>query len=150
LELISRAHLTWKRRVARDVQSYGVTPKQIYVLGRLAASSGLTPSRIAELIFADRPTATSMLNTLERAGWITRRRDPDNRRQVIVEISPRGRATLASVPERLWRSGKTTLDPAAGLSAAERAELTRLLEKLNASIDEVCAARERRASKELA
>ncbi len=136
MELISRAHLAWKRRVARDLLPFGVNPKQIYVLRKLAESGPLTPSRIADLLFADRPTATSMLSTLEGAGWITRRPDPENRRQVLVEITPQGGAKLASVPEHLWRTGKTTLDPCAALSAAERTELTRLLEKLNAWIED--------------
>jgi DNA-binding MarR family transcriptional regulator len=142
MELISRAHLLWKRRIARDLLPFGISPKQIYVLRELAESGGLTPSGVADLIFADRPTATSMLNTLERAGWISRRPDPRNRRQVIVEIASRGRAKLASVPVHLWRTGKTAFDPEAALSTAERAEMTRLLEKLNAWIEKKCAAEE--------
>jgi DNA-binding MarR family transcriptional regulator len=134
MELVSRAHLQWKRRVARDLLPFGVNPKQIYLLRKLAEAGSLAPSRIAELLFADRPSVTSMLRTLERAGWVTRRRDPADGKRVIVEISARGRAKLASVPERLWRSGKTRFDPEAGLSAAERARLARLLEKLNAWI----------------
>lgn len=141
LELVSRTHLLWKRRISRDLLPFGINPKQIYLLRRLAESDGLTPSHIAELVFADRPTATSLLNTLERAGWIARRRDPANGKQVLVEITRKGRRKLASTPEHLWRSGKTTFDPEAALSRAERAELTRLLEKLSAAME--AAAEER-------
>lgn len=136
MELVSRAHLTWKRRIARDLLPFGIQPKQIYVLRKLAASDGLTPSRIADLLYADRPSATSMLNTLERAGWITRAADPENRKQVIVRITRKGRAKLASVPEPLWRTGKTTIDPEERLSVAERAELRRLLGKLDTGIED--------------
>ncbi len=132
MELVSRAHLQWKRRVARGLLPFGLNPKQVYVLRQLRESGSLTPSEIADLVFADRPTATSMLNTLQRAGWVTRRRDPANGKRVIVELTARGRRKLASVPERLWRSGRTAFDPEAGLTFAERAELVRLLEKLNA------------------
>ena len=131
MELVSRAHLAWKRHVARNLAPYGVNPKQLFVLRKLAETGGLAPSRIAELTFADRPTATSMLGTLERAGWISRRRDPGNARQVVVEITDEGRRKLASVPLQLWRSGKTRLDPEGGLTPEERRELVRLLEKLN-------------------
>lgn len=131
MELVSRAHLLWKRRVARDLVPYGVNPKQIYLLRKLRDSGALTPGRIAELVFADRPTVTSMLGTLERAGWITRRRDAANARHVVVEVTTKGLRKLASVPEQLWRSGKTSFDPEAGLSAEERATLVRLLEQLN-------------------
>lgn len=135
LELVSRAHLAWKRRVARNLVPYGVSPKHAYVLRQLQAQDGLSPSRIAELVYADRPTATSLVDTLERNGWVTRARNPDNRREVQVRITPAGRKKLASVPEELWRSGKTRFDPEAGLTPAERTELIRLLEKLQAWIE---------------
>ncbi len=136
MELVSRAHLQWKRRVARGLLPFGLNPKQIYVLRQLRESGGLAPSEIADLVFADRPTATSMLNTLEHARWVTRRRDPANGKRVIVEITAQGESKLASVPERLWRSGRTTFDPEAGLTAVEQAQLVRLLEKLNAWLAE--------------
>ncbi len=134
MELVSRAHLQWKRRVARDLLPFGIAPKQIYVLRKLAEAGGLAPSAIAELLFADRPTATSFVNTLERAGWVSRRRDPEDGRQVIVEITRQGRKKLGATPEHLWRSGRTEFDPEAALTRAERAELVRLLEKLNAAL----------------
>lgn len=136
MELVSRAHLQWKRRVARDLAPHGVSPKQVFLLRTLAERGSLSPSEVADLVFADRPTATSMLGTMERAGWVSRRRDPRNGRRVIVEITPAGTRKLAAVPPRLWRTGRTTLDPEAGLSAEERAEATRLMEKLNAWLAE--------------
>ena len=76
-----------------------------------------------------------MLDTLERSGWISRRRDPGNGKQVLVELTTEGARKLGEIPERLWRSGRTRVDPAGGLTVAERAELVRLLEKLNAWIE---------------
>lgn len=130
-ELISRIHLTWKRRVARDLAPHGLNPKQIFVLRKLQESGGLAPSRIAELTFADRPTATSMIGTLERAGFVQRRRDPQSAKWVIVELTDAGRQKLESVPQSLWRSGKTDFDPEGCLTREERRELIRLLEKVN-------------------
>ncbi len=136
MELVSRAHLGWKRRIARDLRPFGIGPKQIYVLRKLVEAGRLAPSEVADMVYADRPTATSMLDTMERAGWTTRRPDPANRKQVIVEITGRGREKLGSVPERLWRTGKTAFDPEACLTRSERDALVRMLEKLNASIEE--------------
>ncbi len=130
VDQIGRIHLTWKRRIAQDLAPYEITPKQIYVLRELRARRSLTPSEIADMLYADRPTTTSMLSTLERAGWITRRRDPDNGKRVIVEISPAGVRKLESVPERLWRSGRMALEPEHALTAAEQRTLRRLLDKL--------------------
>jgi len=136
LELVSVIHLDWKRWVARGLSPHGVSPKQVFVLRQLKQAGGLTPSAIATLLHGDRPSATSMLGTLEREGWITRRRDPANGKRVLVELSATGLEKLASVPERLWRSGKTSFDPEASLTPGERAELARLLSKLHSSLAE--------------
>lgn len=136
MELVSRTHLAWKRRVARSLLPFGLSPKHAYLLRQLAADAGgLSPSRVAELVYADRPSATSLLDTLERNGWIRRQRNPHNRREVRVRITPAGHRKLASVPEELWRSGKTRFDPEACLTPNERAELIRLLTTLNAWIE---------------
>lgn len=144
MELVSRAHLSFKRRVARDLLPHGVNPKQVYVLRQLAERGGLSPSEVAEMIFADRPTATSMLNTLQRAGFIHRRPHPGDGRQVLVEISAQGRRKLASVPLRLWRTGHVAFDPEARLDPQERRELARLLVKLNDAIEGGAPPAERR------
>lgn len=135
LELVSRIHLGWKRRITRDLAPFGVNPKQMFLLRKLAAGAGLGPSEIAELLFADRPTVTSMLSTLARAGWIHRGQDPADGRRAIVRISPAGQRKLAEVPERLWRSGRTDFDPEACLDPEEQVELRRLLEKVAAGLE---------------
>jgi DNA-binding MarR family transcriptional regulator len=135
MELISRAFLEWKRRVARNLVPFGTNPKQMFVLRNLLEAESLSPSEIAELVHADRPTATSLIGTLERAGWVNREKDPSNGKRVRVQITKWGKDFLRSVPESLWRTGKTAFDPEACLTRAERAELIRLLEKLNRWID---------------
>ncbi len=136
MELVSKIHLDWKRQVARGLAPFGVNPKQIFLLRKLKEAGVLAPSGIATLLHADRPSVTSMLDTLEREGWISRRRDPVNGKQSLVELSAAGREKLASVPERLWRSGRTRFDPEACLNPEERVELERLLERLHAWIAE--------------
>lgn len=136
LELISTLHLDWKRQLARDLAPHGVSPKQIFLLRKLDESGGLAPSEIATLLHADRPSATSMLGTLERAGWVERARDPENRKRVRVALTRAGRAKLASVPEELWRSGRTRFDPEACLDPAEREQLVRLLTRMAQGLTE--------------
>lgn len=53
-----------------------------------------------------------------------------------MSLSEAGREKLASVPEALWRSGRTRFDPEACLGREDRAELERLLDKLHRWISE--------------
>ncbi|BDU78135.1 MarR family winged helix-turn-helix transcriptional regulator [Mesoterricola sediminis] len=134
LELVARIHLDWKRQVARALAPHGISPKQIFLLRRLKEAGGLAPSAIADLLHADRPSVTSLLDTLQRAGWIRRGRDPENGKRVIVSLTPEGADKLASVPEVLWRSGRTAFDPEACLEPSEQKELLRLLDKLQRAL----------------
>ena len=49
---------------------------------------------IAEAVGIEGPTLTHHLNRMEAAGLVTRRRDPDNRRVHLVELTEEGDATF--------------------------------------------------------
>ena len=84
----------------------------------LADQLGVTPSRI-----------TDLAAELSDAGLIRRERNPDDRRRMLVAITPRGRRELRrAVPK--YRAGmrKTGLG---GLTVAEASTLKRLLAKVD-------------------
>ena len=70
---------------------------------------------------------TAMLDVLERRGWICRTSNPDDRRSVLIEITPDGRATADQL-----LPGIRTLERsvASALSPDERACLLNLLGKI--------------------
>jgi DNA-binding MarR family transcriptional regulator len=91
------------------------------VLGRLSREG---PASISELATADRVRPQSMAQTvrdLEDAGLLTRHPDPDDRRRVVLELTPAGadqlQAARASREDWLTRSLEQELD------AAERRQL---------------------------
>src|SRR5439155_20202036 len=51
---------------------------------------GVSQQRLAESLHMDENNLVLLLNALEAAGSIARRRDPDDRSRHIVEITPRG------------------------------------------------------------
>jgi DNA-binding MarR family transcriptional regulator len=59
------------------------------VLGELAAAEQVRP-----------PTMTRLVQALERQGLVKRRHDPGDRRVVLVEVTPRGRALFARARAR--------------------------------------------------
>ena len=52
-------------------------------LGKIAIIQGVTPA-----------TATTLVTTLETRGWVVREHDPDDRRCVVVSLTPEGSARL--------------------------------------------------------
>jgi DNA-binding MarR family transcriptional regulator len=88
---------------------------------------GCVPQQqMCEMLTIDANNLVLLLNELEDAGHIRRRRDADDRRRHIVELTPSGRAAL----ERAERAQESIeKDVLAGLSPAERATLHDLLRR---------------------
>jgi DNA-binding MarR family transcriptional regulator len=125
------AFLTWRRYVQRHVTAHDITLKQSFVLGRLAEQDGcLLPSRIALLLFCDRPTATVIVKNMEKRGWVRRERDTEDRRQKRVTITEAGRQKLAEIQEQVWEPLEAAFDPLGCLNHDEIETLDGLLARL--------------------
>jgi DNA-binding MarR family transcriptional regulator len=135
METISRIHLVWKRRLQRGLAAHGLNLTQITLLHRLSATDRLHPSEVADLFFSDRPTTTTLLASLERRGYLRRRRDTDDRRHVRVTITAAGRALLRKLPPAPARGGDERQDPLAPLRLADRRRLLDALRQVAAGLD---------------
>ena len=88
---------------------------------------GVPQQRLAEHLGMDENNLVLLLNGLEAAGSIARRRDPDDRRRHIVEITPRGKKVL----ERAERGmDKLEQELLSALSPSERATLKQLIRRV--------------------
>jgi MarR family transcriptional regulator, transcriptional regulator for hemolysin len=87
---------------------------------------------LAALVGIRGATLTHHLNAMENAGLVTRRRDPDNRRVHVVEMTPDGEAAF----HRL-RGAATAFDRAlrAGLSDRDISTLEGLLQRIYANVE---------------
>ena len=127
---IAVTHLTWKRYLEATLLKYGVNIKQATLLALLRERGHVHPAEIAEAFFCDRPTATSLIDTLARHGWVEREPDPVDGRNVRILLTAAGRAKLASLPEDASRNHPQPIDPLACLSDPEREQLDRLLARV--------------------
>jgi DNA-binding MarR family transcriptional regulator len=122
-------------RLIRRMRSEGRIPiAQLAVLGRLDRGG---PTTVSALATAERVRPQSMSQTvgeLESDGLVTRRPDPTDRRQLLVELTDAGHASLAE--ERRHREGWLARAIAEDLSAAERRALERALESLRRLADD--------------
>lgn len=64
------------------------------VLLALKTRKGANQRELAATVGIQGATLTHHLNAMEDAGLVTRRRDPENRRMHIVELTPDGEATF--------------------------------------------------------
>ncbi len=106
-------------RLARRLRSQradtSLSLSQIAALGTLDRHGPLTPGELAAHERVQPPSMTRVVAALELAGMVTRTDHPTDRRQVLVAVSPEGRALLRDDRRRrdAWLAQRMRdLDPA--------------------------------------
>ena len=86
---------------ARFFSNWGLTPQQYNVLRILyfaeTGKAGLPCSAIGQRLFSRVPDVTRLLDRIEQAGWVSRHRIKEDRRVVMVQLTPAGRDLVERV-----------------------------------------------------
>jgi len=90
-------------RVQTQYESLGLYRGQPRVLGALWKQEGLTHTELAHLLCVQPATITKMLQRMEKAGFVERRHDLEDRRVSRVYLTAAGRAVREDV-QKVWRS----------------------------------------------
>lgn len=122
--MVNRAH-------GRALKPHEVSTEQAHILSILWTEGPLTIGRLQRMLALSSPTLTGALDRMEAQGLVRRVPSPDDRRVSSIEprVAPRLRAkieaTLDDSEARLWSA----------LTAPERKELLRLLDKCLTALD---------------
>ena len=125
--LIRRLHQIHSALFAEESAGLDITPPQHGVLSVIALQPGLDQSAIAEEIGVDRATLASVVARLEAAGFVRRTISKTDRRQKLLNLTPRGRAILTRMQEPVQRAQERILEP---LPLKEREQFLKLLNRL--------------------
>ncbi|CAN7200230.1 MarR family transcriptional regulator [Bosea sp. LjRoot9] len=117
------ANLAYGRAYKPILEALGLTYTQWIAIVALWEEDSQTVKSLGEKLFLESNTLTPMLKKLEELGYLRRRRDPDDERQVIVSLTEEGR--------RLREKGaQRTLVKATGMDADEFAGTQKAVVKL--------------------
>jgi DNA-binding MarR family transcriptional regulator len=92
---ISVARLTRRLRSERDPDNE-LSIGQLSVLGALFRDGACSIGELASHERVQPPSMTRTVNCLEEEGYVVRRAHETDRRQVVIELAEKGRATLAA------------------------------------------------------
>src|SRR6202034_137678 len=108
------------------LEPMGLTHPQYLVMLALWGQSPLAVKELIEMLQLDGPTLSPLLKRLEASGLVTRTRDPNDERQLRIDLTPQGRAR---------RGDALRIRPAIvaklGMSLAALEELHRALTAVN-------------------
>src|SRR4051812_5835389 len=111
-------------RFSEALEPFGIRPRHVAALIELRDRGELTQQSLCSQLHLDPTNLVAILNELEERGYATRRRDPQDRRRHLVEVSKKGIAVIDKMAEAMDGVEDELLE---GFEPAERAELERLL-----------------------
>ena len=138
LSTVIRAGQALYDEIDRAMQaSIGVPESALNTLAVIdGAERPLTPSEISDRTFRSSATMTSILDVLERRGWVRRVPNPEDRRSVLVEITDDGHAVTDRFLPGIRKIERAVMG---GLSTNELAVLMDILTKILENTARVCA-----------
>jgi DNA-binding MarR family transcriptional regulator len=116
-----------QRLVSEALAQEGARRQHFTVLTSLAEQGAASQATLGRRLWIDRSDLHAILNELERDGLVARIRDEQDRRRNLVTLTPAGTAALKRLDKRVEAAQRALLKP---LSATDRRELVRLLERL--------------------
>jgi DNA-binding MarR family transcriptional regulator len=121
---VKQAFMTMRREMEASLRSSGMTLTQWRALGVLLHTPGATHSDLVQRLEIEAPSVTSLVNGMERRGWVKRTRSTADARVKRLSLTAQGKRLIEVAGEAM---GPIEQRMAAPLSAGERATLRRLL-----------------------
>jgi MarR family transcriptional regulator, 2-MHQ and catechol-resistance regulon repressor len=106
---------------------YDVSVTQCYALEALVRRGGATLNDLAAQLYLDKSTASRVVDALERKGYVTRLTHPDDRRAVLLDVTPEGQALEARIRDSILAEEQELL---AGFAPDIRQAMAQLLRRL--------------------
>jgi len=135
---VDRMHKITKyldRTTERTVKVFGLNTGEFKVLLKLreAADQTMTAGALADRLDLSSSAMTNRLDRLEEDGLVARERDTEDRRSVLVTITPKGEDVLGQAVEHQGKKEATLLSV---LSPEEQRELNALLRAMILEIED--------------
>jgi MarR family 2-MHQ and catechol resistance regulon transcriptional repressor len=128
---LARAHDTLAAALQREAEAHGLTLPQLAVLEALLHLGPMSQGELGRKLLRSQPNMTAALSALQALGWVSRERKPEDRRVLVVSLTPEGREVVA---EAFAAHAHATTALLGALSAPEQEELGRLCRKLGLAV----------------
>jgi MarR family transcriptional regulator, transcriptional regulator for hemolysin len=128
-----------QRAFNEELAPQGVTYRQAQVLGCLALEGELSQTDLADRMGIEPPTLVGILDRMERDGWIRRDGDKTDRRRKLIQATPAAKPVWSKI---VGVAKRVRARASRGMSAAELAQLKKLLTRIQTNLAEAVEQRE--------
>lgn len=88
---LGKVYRNVQRYYENNLLAFGLTPVQYFVIITLYNQDGMKFKDLANSLSIEGPTLTGLLDRMERADFLERRGDPEDRRSVLVYLTDKGK-----------------------------------------------------------
>ncbi len=131
---LRRAHMAFSRGFRQELAKADVSFGQFVHLEKLWENDGPTQAELSRAVGIETASSTTILDELERRAFVTRVRNPQDRRKINVYLTEAGRALE---PLLLERARAVNLQAKSRLSRQQVKDLFVLLETVTDALNEV-------------
>ena len=121
---VKLAFVTMRREMEASLRKSGMTVTQWRALGVLFHKAIVTHSELVKQLEIEAPSVTSLVNGMERKGWVTRERSTSDARVKKLHLTPLGRRMIEGAQEAMVPIERRM---AATLTENERSALKKLM-----------------------
>lgn len=124
-----------KKRSGEFLREFGLTDVQLNLMMMLGHQSprggGLSQAQLSDMMLVNRANITTLIDRMEKGGFVVRTPDAGDRRTNIIKLTRRGKAILEKVEPRYGEEVKRIMS---ALKQSEQKKLIEFLEKVRAII----------------
>lgn len=139
IALYNRTYAEVRRRSYLLYERAKITVPQLTALQILKENEPLAVTELAEKLYLNQSTVSSLVERLERDGWVHKEKGAD-RRRTILSLTAKGKKLTQNVPVRPMAIFRSLFEP---LTKEEKQALLRLMQKISAPLFERMEAMER-------
>lgn len=109
------------------INNVGMTPVQYSIFTLVAENEGMSQGVIGEALNMDRASTMAIMDKLEKAGLIERRKSPVDRRRHALYLTPKGKKEIAATEKKVRKTDDSFKER---LSERQLRDLIRYLDML--------------------
>lgn len=111
---------------------YGLSTRQFWALHHLSETDGLSMIDLSRMLFTDKSNVTAIADRLEAAGLIKRSPAPQDRRVILLTLTPEG----AERHEQVWAAHQERIRALIGSDEEALSQAIRVLESIRTRFEQ--------------
>lgn len=131
---LSRVTLLFRRELIRCLRDYNITPEQWQAMVHIWEKKTTTQAAIAAVTLQDPPSVSRMVGRLIKNGWVKKKENLDDKREILLSITSSGEKLEPVLPEKLISNFKLFLQK---FPEKDQEALLKLLIKLRVALGDI-------------